>query len=347
LRWGWDLGLLAAGFCSGEFRAILLVMTEPSAIADSPDQPAKITAKGPKGWIRHAAIGFTMGSADVVPGVSGGTIAFVAGIYERLIDAIRDASRLVPLLVTGKFRQVGTGIRNLDFGLLIPLLAGIGLAVLSLATLIETALEDHPVELSSLFLGLVAGSVVVAWGLIKKTSLRNVAITAVSAVAFFGLLGLATTTSAEEGATSDVALLVFFGAGAIAICAMILPGISGSFLLVVMGMYSNVLGAVTDRDILTLAVFILGCATGILLFSRLLAYLMERHHDLIVAVLIGLMLGSLRVLWPWPDGAESTALGAPSGGLLIPVVLAAVGFIVVLALGRFGALKEEKVPNPG
>lgn len=309
--------------------------------------PARIDPKGPSAWIRHLLFGFTMGSADVVPGVSGGTVAFVVGIYERLIDAIRDTSRVIPRIFKGDVKGVIAGVKSLDYGLAVPLLVGIGLAVLTLASLIETGLEEHPIELASLFLGLVGGSVVVAWKLLRKPNTSSIAIALAAGVAFFLLLGLTTDTAAHDESTSSVALWVYFGAGAIAICAMILPGISGSFLLVVMGMYGNVLGAVNDRDFLTVLVFVAGCAVGILAFSRLLAYLLENFHDIIVAALIGLMLGSLRVLWPWPNGTESTALEAPSGNLLLPIVLFVVGFAVVVGLGKLGALKEEKLPHPG
>jgi putative membrane protein len=118
----------------------------------------------------------------------------------------------------------------------------------------------------------------------------------------------------------------------LAICAMILPGISGSFILVMIGMYTEVLGAVNDRDIVSLGAFALGCVVGLALFSTFLNWALEHHHDLMMAAMVGLMLGSLRVLWPWPDGTDSTELHAPSDDVLVPVVLALVGFVVVVAI---------------
>ena len=127
----------------------------------------------------------------------------------------------------------------------------------------------------------------------------------------------------------------FFVAGAIAICAMILPGISGSFLLVVMGMYAPLLTAVTDRDVLTLGVFLAGAALGLALFSQVLYVALQRYHDVMLAALIGLMAGSVRVLWPWPNGVDSTALELPQGDVLVALVAAAVAFAAVVVVGRF------------
>ncbi|MCB1260173.1 MAG: DUF368 domain-containing protein, partial [Acidimicrobiales bacterium] len=135
-----------------------------------------------------------------------------------------------------------------------------------------------------------------------------------AAAVTFVVLGLREGTSDDVVAqTADPAIWAFFGAGAIAICAMILPGISGSFILVMLGMYGPVLGAVTDRDVVSLGVFLVGAVIGLALFSQALHWALNRHYDTVMAVLIGLMLGSMRVLWPWPDGVDSTAIGAPEG----------------------------------
>ncbi len=130
----------------------------------------------------------------------------------------------------------------------------------------------------------------------------------------------------------------------IAICAMILPGISGSFLLVLMGMYDDVLGAVNQRDIPALVLFAAGAVIGLALFARVLGWLIEHHHDRVVAAMIGLMLGSVRVLWPWPDGVSSSVLGAPGGTVVVPIVLAVVGLAVVVVVGRLGLVYEEQPP---
>ncbi len=286
-------------------------------------------------WAReipaNLARGFAMGCADIVPGVSGGTVALVLGVYRRLIDAIRTGS-----LALGSFAKldVRTGVERLkavEWSLLLPLLAGILTAILVLSHLIETLLEDRPVEMAGLFMGLVLGSVVIAWGLLENKGLRTLLLMLASAVVVFLLMGLTSGTS-EESVTqaADPTLLAFFGAGAIAICAMILPGISGSFLLVTMGMYGAVLSAVNDRDIAVVGVFALGCVLGLAVFSQLLHWALSEHYDTVMALLIGLMLGSLRVLWPWPGGVESTELAAPADPVAGPVLLAVGGFAVVI-----------------
>jgi putative membrane protein len=224
---------------------------------------------------------------------------------------------------------------------LIPLLLGILTAVLLLAGAIEHQLEVHPVQMSGLFLGLVAGSTVVATGLLTRRDLREWALILGAGVAFFIALGF-TSGSSEEGVSGDIPLWAFFLSGAIAICAMILPGISGSFLLVVMGMYSAVLAAVNERDFLTVGVFVLGCVVGLALFSQLLHWALNEHYDTVMAVMIGLMLGSLRVLWPWPDGAESVALGAPDEAVAVTIGLALFGLVLVLVIDRIAHRIEHR-----
>lgn len=274
-----------------------------------------------------------MGAADVVPGVSGGTVALVLGIYRRLVESIRNGSSAMGRLLKGDITGVRAALGEVEWLFLIPLLAGIGAAVLSLAHFLETMLADRPVEMAGLFMGLVGGSTLIAWRLLQRRDLTRALLMVGTAVAFFALLGLTSGTS--EDAVSQLASparWAFFGSGAIAICAMILPGISGSFLLVTMGMYGAVLSAVTDRDLVSLGAFLLGCVIGLALFSQVLHWALEHHYDTVMAVLIGLMLGSLRVLWPWPGGVESTELGAPVDPIVVPVLLAVGGFVVVVVV---------------
>jgi putative membrane protein len=279
--------------------------------------------------------GFLMGAADVVPGVSGGTIALVLGIYERLVESIRSGSSALGNFVRGNWSEARRWLGVVEWGFLIPLLIGILLAVASLASVIENLLHDQPEEMAGLFTGLIAGSVVIAWRLVRTWSPTNLAIVVGVSVAIFVVLGLREGTSDETvGQLTDPALWAFFGAGAIAVCAMILPGVSGSFLLVVMGMYGPVLEAVNDRDITTLLVMIVGMTLGLALFSQALSWALHHHHDAVMAALIGLMAGSVRVLWPWPNGLDSTALGAPESNLPVVLGLAIVALLVVVALGR-------------
>jgi putative membrane protein len=160
----------------------------------------------------------------------------------------------------------------------------------------------------------------------------------------FLLLGLREGTSDETvGQLADPALWAFFAAGAVAVCALILPGVSGSFLLVVLGMYGPVLDAVNDREMISLSVLLIGMVTGLALFSQLLNWLLENYHDTVMAALIGLMMGSLRVLWPWPDGLDSTQLGRPEDDFVLTAVVATVALLVVVALGRLGTPQEALV----
>lgn len=270
-----------------------------------------------------------MGSADVVPGVSGGTMALVLGIYERLVAAIRTVAWAAGRLLRGDLRGARERAAAADWGLLVPLVAGIALAVLSLARLIEYLLEERPVEISAVFFGLVAASVVVAVGYLKRPAPSHAAIAAAAAAVTFLVLGL------RGSAVSDPPLVIVFGSGALAICAMILPGISGSFILLMVGMYDYMLSALNDRDLPVIAVFLAGCAIGLGLFSSVLDWLLRTHHDVVLAVLIGLMVGSLRVVWPWPEGTDSAAIEAPvAGEWPAAVLLALAGAVVVLALAR-------------
>jgi putative membrane protein len=272
-----------------------------------------------------------MGSADIVPGVSGGTVALVLAIYHRLVTAIRNGSSALGHVLKVDIRGALALLRQVDWVFLIPLVMGILTAVLTLAGAIEHQLEVNPIQMSGLFLGLVAGSTVVATRLLTRRDLREWALILSAGIAFFIALGFSDGAS-EEGLTGDIPLWAFFLSGAVAICAMILPGISGSFLLVVLGIYAAVLAAVNERDIVTIGVFALGCVVGLALFSQFLHWALSEHYDTVMAVMIGLMLGSLRVLWPWPDGTESVRLGAPDEVVAMTVVLALVGLTLVLTI---------------
>ncbi|MGI9667388.1 MAG: DUF368 domain-containing protein [Acidimicrobiia bacterium] len=286
--------------------------------------------------------GFAMGAADIVPGVSGGTIALVFGIYERLITSVRAGSSALGALVKGDIEGFKRWFGAVDWSFIIPLGLGVLIALFSLAHVIEQLLEDQPVIMASIFLGLVAGSVVIAWKLIGSPTSRHAWIALGVGAIVFVLLGLRGGTTEESvSQAAEPALIAFFFAGAIAICAMILPGISGSFLLVVMGMYGPVLSAVTDRDFASLAVFGLGAIIGLALFSQLLYRALRSHHDLVLAVLIGLMAGSVRVLWPWPLGVESTELGTPDSQVPLALLCALIAMIAVIVIGRFAQRLES------
>jgi putative membrane protein len=234
--------------------------------------------------------GVLMGAADIVPGVSGGTIAFITGIYDTLLGSIRSfdlelLARLGKLDIKGAWQHVNGGF-------LLALLAGIGTSIFSLARLFSWILENHPVPLWAFFFGLILASAVVLLSQIEGWTIAR---------ALCLLLGAAGagTIAFLPVANLDFGLAGVFLAGFVAICAMILPGISGSFILVLLGMYGTVLAAVKTLDIGFLLVFCLGCGSGLLCFSRLLHWLLHRFHQATMAVLTGFLFGSLVIVWPW------------------------------------------------
>ena len=295
-------------------------------------------------WGRRLALGLgrgiAMGAADVVPGVSGGTIAVVLGIYERLLGAIRALAAAAGRLLRGDWRDCGHRLRTVDWWLIVPLLVGILGTIVLLASVIETLLEEHPETMAGLFCGLVAASALSACRLFEWRGAAQAGLMAVTAAATFALLGL------QSGPVADPSLPVLAGAGAVAVCAMILPGISGAFLLLMLGMYGAVINIVTDLRYLEALVFLAGAAVGLALFSTVLGRLLDRARDPVMAVLVGLMAGSLRVLWPWPNGVgvisrheheiiSGTGLAWPGAGeWLAPTMAAAAGFAAVLVVTR-------------
>ena len=290
--------------------------------------------------------GFAMGAADIVPGVSGGTIALVLGIYERLVASVRAGSSALGSILRGNLSAFREWLGRVEWSLIVPLLIGILLAIVTLAHLIEDLLHDEPVLMASLFVGLVGGSMVIAWLMLKQPALNHMWIAVGVGLAVFVVLGLRSGTSeASVSQLADPALWAFFASGAVAICATILPGISGSFVLVMLGMYGAVLGAVTARDLTALAIFGIGAIVGLGLFSQFLHRALTNHHDAMLAGLIGLMGGSLRVLWPWPLGVDSTDLGVPDSDVGLAIGMAIIGFLVVIAIARI-AVRYERDHEP-
>lgn len=296
----------------------------------------------------QTARGFLMGAADIVPGVSGGTVALLVGIYDRLIDGVRDAARALGALVRADLAGFRSKLRQVDWAFLVPLLVGILAAIAALSSLIENLLHDHPEAMAGLFSGLVLASIVVAAAMVERWIPPVAAVAAIVAVVTFALLG------AQSGPVADPPLVAWFASGTIAICAMILPGISGSFLLLMMGMYAPVLAAVNERSLVDLGVFAVGAVIGLALFSTLLGELLQRARDLTVAALVGLMVGSMRVLWPWPNGVgiisdhedeaiDGTGLDWPAtwGDTVLPTLLCVAAVVVVLTLTRLAGRRAR------
>ena len=247
-------------------------------------------------YIVLALKGCAMGMADVVPGVSGGTIAFISGIYEELLDSIRsvDATALRLLL---RFR-LAEFWRHINGRFLLPVLLGIAVAIFSLARLMTYLLTNHPIAIWSCFFGLIVASALLVARQIGRWDWRTVLAFAVGAAAAWWI------TVATPAETPDDWWFVMLS-GAIAICAMILPGISGAFILLLLGKYQYIMHAVGEFDIPVIAVFVIGAAAGIISFSHLLSWLLKHWHDVTVAVLMGFMVGSLNKVWPWKETVET------------------------------------------
>lgn len=271
-----------------------------------------------------------MGGADVIPGVSGGTMALIVGIYEQLIDAIRDVAQGTVTILRGDRSEGMATLRGAPWGLILPLGFGIVTALAIGVVVIEPILEAFPVASAALFAGLILGALPIPWRRIRRRSSAIYALAVVAAVVAFVIAGL---TESDAGNPS---LLLVFGVAAVAICAMILPGVSGAYLLLIFGMYRPTLEAARNLDLPYLATFIAGAVLGLGGFSKLLAWLLDHKHDLTMAALVGLMAGSLRRLWPWQ--AENGAVLAPGSGGEVALVLAlvVVGCVAVLAMERLG-----------
>ncbi len=287
-----------------------------------------------------AGKGFCMGASDVVPGVSGGTMAFILGIYEELIEAIKSFDlKGLRLLLSLKF---GPCLDRISWKFLLALGTGILTAIFTLAKLLSWLLENEPVLIWSFFLGLILASVLSVSRRIQRWGPGTWLCLAGGGLGTYFLVGLVPV------ATPNDPWFVFLS-GALAICAMILPGISGSFILVLLGKYHYVLEAVNQRDFLVLALVGAGACAGLASFSRLLGWLLRHYHDLMVAGLTGLMVGSLRKVWPWKENLETLVDGHGrviplvqanvlpgqwSGEVLAALCLAASGFLVVFILDR-------------
>ena len=275
--------------------------------------------------LRYLLCGLGMGAADVVPGVSGGTIAYITGIYDQLLNAIKafDAAFFRDFF-TGQWKSA---LGRIPWGFLLPLLIGVGTSIFSLARLTLYLLKTHPHELWAFFFGLIVASIVL---MSRGRSFRgrHYAAMAVGAAVTWWLTGL----GAVSGMPHSYPYL--FGAGFIALCAMILPGISGSFMLVVMGQYTYILSAVAHFHVDVLAVFAAGGVLGLMTFSRVLSACFRKFPAATNAFLIGVMAGSLRVVWPWHsggalslpsfDGALLHAAGACALGVALPLVVEAI-----------------------
>jgi len=265
--------------------------------------------------------GLFMGTADVIPGVSGGTIALITGIYERLIHAIsRIDFKFILYLFEGDFKRFKqNAVQEIDFELFIPLLLGIGLAILTMSKVISFLLTNYPAITFAFFFGLILASAIFVYNHVDELNIKNITFVVLGfifAVIFVGLNPIQANHS----------LPVIFLSGSVAICAMILPGISGAFVLLLLNQYEYMINALNNLQLIEIITFVAGALIGILSFSRILDYLLIHHKSVTMAFLVGLMIGTLRL----PYQKIVVSIESP-----IPIVIAAViGFAIVFILEK-------------
>ncbi len=236
--------------------------------------------------------GMGMGAADIVPGVSGGTIALITGIYEEFVDTLKSFN--LSALKAFKNDGISGFWKHINGNFLVALVLGIGISLISMVKVIKYLLADHPILIWSFFFGLIVASAIFVGKTITKWNLSTI----------LGLIGgtalIYWITSVVPAATPNTWWSVLIS-GAIAICAMILPGISGSFILVLLGKYAYVIDSLSQFKIDVIALFGTGCVMGLLSFSHLLSWLLRHYHNLTMAILTGFMIGSLNKIWPWKE----------------------------------------------
>ena len=280
----------------------------------------------------NLARGVLIGVAEIIPGVSGGTIALVVGVYQSLIGAASHVVRSFTLIfsTTGR-RRIPAELGNIRWVIVVPVLVGMVAGIFAGAALLEPVIVAHPIETRAVFAGLIVASLWVPITMVGSGwSPPMVGLAALGAAASFFFTGLPVLAGASES------LWWVAPAAAVAVCALVLPGVSGSFLLVTLGMYEPTLAAVNDRDFGYLGVFVLGAIIGLSAFVGMLQWLLEHRRVLTLVVMTGLMAGSLRALWPW-QGEDRELLAMPEGGLVVWgwSVVAGLVVVVVIALERF------------
>jgi putative membrane protein len=289
--------------------------------------------------VRGALIGF----AEVIPGVSGGTIALVVGVYETLIGSSASAVRAVLSLVRGRTAAAAEHARAVRWRAVIPIGIGMVTAVVIGAAIVEPLIEQYPVQTRAVFFGLVLVGIAVPAGMVHRWDARAVLLACGAAAVAFVLTGL------PPGTVADPTSWQIFVSAAVAVCALVLPGVSGSFVLLAVGMYEPTISAVNDRDIGYLVTFAAGAALGLASFVLVLQWLLSTRPRVTLIVLTGLMAGSLRALWPWQD-EERTMLppGDDVGAVLLLVVAGALAVLALLwAERRLAVVLHDPELDPG
>ena len=306
-------------------------------------------SKSTKEYFLIAIKGVAMGAADIVPGVSGGTIALIAGIYEEFIDSLKSFSSAIGVL---RKQGVAAAWRHVNGDFLVALFSGIALSLLSLVQFIKFALTEHPILLWAFFFGLVLASCYFVGKRVNNWNWSSVLALIIGAVAIY----LVTSIGPAETSTSTWFIFV---SGMLAICAMILPGISGAFILVLLGKYAYIIDALGNIDIKVIITFSLGAITGLLSFSHFLSFMLRKYHNFTIALLTGFMIGSLNKIWPWKNTLEwgidrhgeklavlqenvlPNQLAEGDAQLTLAILLACIGFASIVVLEVVAAKKES------
>lgn len=309
--------------------------------------------RGSKSYLIIALKGMAMGAADIVPGVSGGTIALIAGIYEEFINSLKSFSSVLGVWQSKGFKAAW---EHIHAKFLLALFAGIGISLLSLVKVIKYTLEYYPIILWAFFFGLIIASSYFVAKRVEQWNLTNAFGLLVGTVLIYYI----TTVSPAETSTEWWAIVI---SGMLAICAMLLPGISGAFILLLMGKYAYIIDSLSQLNFKVIGLFVLGCITGLLSFSHLLSWMLRKHHNLTLAILTGFMLGSLNKIWPWKETlewgtdrhGEKVALEqinvSPIGfegdnHLIFALMVAFFGFICIFVLERLAKGKvEDEIPD--
>lgn len=294
-------------------------------------------------WFVHVLQGIVIGAANVIPGVSGGTMALLFGIYARLIAVLGSLFKGGLDIIRFDFQGFRTRMVDMPWMFFLPLAAGVLLAPLAGAALIPDLLESYPEISRSLFFGLILGSVPIPWLRITRRTVTQLVVMVVAAAVAFYLVGLPPREVVQPS------LLAYFFAAAVAICAMILPGISGAFLLLVLGIYKPLFEAIESFDLAIMGMFALGAGLGLGSFALGLKWLLERYHDITMAALVGLMAGSLRSLWPWLSEDRSMLLPVADTDTIVVVVWGLVGAAISIGMliWEQRRLKRERLDSAG
>jgi putative membrane protein len=274
----------------------------------------------------NALRGMLIGTAEVIPGVSGGTVALIVGVFDHIINGISHLVRAVGFLLSGKTAEAGKQFREIRFAILLPILFGMVLAILTTASILEPLLVAEPEIVRAAFAGMLLASLYVPIRLVGRGFRPiHVAILILGAIAAFWL-----TSLPNAGLDNPVAWQIVLFAG-LAVCALVLPGVSGSFFLLAVGMYGPTIAAVNNRDLGYLGLFVIGAIIGLLSFAMVMKWFLDNYRALTLSLMIGLMIGSLRALWPWQDQArEPLGVTDPTG----PVIALLLGAgVVALTIG--------------